>query len=149
MTTKYPSWMTEDLNRSGITVAIGKQLGFEFLTAEDTHEITNKYRVESYRIPYLDIEGNDTGFFRLRFRTPQLPPYKRKGKKTRYWQPAGSEPHAYFPHLGKLDWASIAKDVTVRIVFTEGEKKAAAAVANGIACIGLGGVWNFRRAGDE
>ena len=149
MKTTYPSWMTEDLARSGLTVAHAKKLGFLFLPSEETYEITGKYRVESYRIPYLDIDGEDTGFFRLRFRIPQLPPFKRKGKKTRYWQPKGSEPRAYFPHLGNFDWPNVANDPAVPLVITEGEKKAAAAVANGIACIGLGGVWNFRVVDDE
>lgn len=52
----------------------------------------------------------------------------------------------YLPPLLEKSWKEIAKDVTVSLVLTEGELKAACACKLNMPCIGLGGVYNWRSA---
>ncbi|HML30516.1 MAG TPA: DUF3854 domain-containing protein, partial [Hyphomicrobium sp.] len=49
----------------------------------------------------------------------------------------------YFPMVDGLDWPAIFDDTSYPVVITEGEKKALALAACGVAAIGLGGVYNF------
>jgi Domain of unknown function (DUF3854) len=64
----------------------------------------------------------------------------------KYDQPS-QPPRAYFP--GGIDWPRLRSDVNERLFETEGEKKAQAAATHGIACIGLGGVYNYKAKGKD
>jgi hypothetical protein len=60
-------------------------------------------------------------------------------KAPKYLQPKGSGVHIYtLPPVRE-----ILKNVRIPLCFTEGEKKAAKAVQEGLMCIGLGGLWSF------
>lgn len=133
--------MIEDLKRSGLTKTDGIKLKLEILTQEQTKKAVNKKQI-SYRIPYFDIQGKPTNFYRIRFLEPPKGLAGKAKKQQRYSQPKSTGNHLYFPTLTK--WQVIAKDVTIPITITEGEKKAAKACKEGIPCIGLGGVWSFR-----
>ena len=138
--------MLEDLKRSGITKADAAKLKMTTLTAATTYNISNK-RVKSYRIPYFDIQGRKTDFFRLRFLEDVKPSFAGADTKSqRYWQAPDSHPRAYFPPV--VPWDEIAEsDETIYI--TEGEKKAAKACLMDIPTIGLGGVWSWRSKKDR
>lgn len=136
--------MLADLARSGLTARDAKRLEFEVLSPDDTAVMlgSDLLRFHSYRIPYFDINGERTDFFRVRF----LEDVKDKnGRLLRYMQPGGSEPQPYFPP--GVEWARIARDPTVLVTITEGEKKAAAGCKHGLNAIGLGGVWSFQPKG--
>jgi hypothetical protein len=136
--------MVEDLHRSGLSDATIAAMGLTELTAKDCLSqlrwawdgIPNG----GYKIPYFDLEGKRTSFFRVRF-TPAI--RKKGGGLIRYGQPKDSTTRAYLP---PLPWCREAwRDVSVPLVITEGEKKAAKACQEGILTVGLGGVNSWLR----
>ena len=101
-----------------------------------------------FQIPYFDLKGRPTKFFRFRFLE-----YGEAGggfqqliagtaKPLRYAQQADTVNELYLPPL--IDWAAYANDSTRPLIITEGELKSACATKHGYACIGLGGVWCFK-----
>lgn len=118
------------------------------------------------RIPYHDVEGKPTGFYRVRFLGDPEPPAVKgfesavskldraagiNGRKVlRYLQPRLSGVHAYFPRLFP-QWAQLVVDPAKTLYITEGEFKAACATKHGFPCIGLGGVnsWSNNNEGLE
>lgn len=94
---------------------------------------------------------------------PDVPRLNEKGKPIKYERPAGSKPTPYFSPLDAdayyliaeraglnaptfesswSAWLWLLKQYEVDLVIDEGEKKAAAACANGFLTIGLAGIWN-------
>jgi hypothetical protein len=97
---------------------------------------------------YRDVKGDETDFYRFRFLEQPLPSgwdklSGRQRAELRYSQPTGTAPRAYFPKKFKFDrfFQTLPRDRELTI--TEGEFKADAAARHAIACIGLGGVWNY------
>lgn len=136
--------MLADLARSGLTAEDAKKLGVEPLTKDETErlvasKVTGRFHVCSYKIPYRNADGSESGMFRLKF----LEDVKdKKGKAIKYWQAEGSTPKAFFAPF--CDWLDVADDPSVAIVITEGEKKAAKTTRMGVPTIGLGGVWSWQ-----
>ena len=128
---------------SGLSPADVKRLHFEALTADEA--IALLPRGEAHRcmnIPYFDINGQLTSFFRIRYLgAPTSFRAIGSGKRWRYRQLKGSRNELYLSPL--IDWKRIAKDVKEPIIFTEGELKAASACKFGFPTIGLGGVQMF------
>src|SRR5262249_38748241 len=89
-----------------------------------------------YLLPYPKGDG----FHRVRL-FPPVP--TANGRSMRYCQPSGSAPRLYLPTRAL---AALA-DPTVPLWWTEGEKKALAGDQAGLACVGLGGLWNWLSAG--
>jgi len=129
-----------DLEKSGLRKEHIKKLKLKSLKQEETKKITGK-SLTAYKIPYFEITGKVSSFFRVRY-LEQPSSFAGAGKKIRYSQPENTDPHLYFPPL--LSWKEILKDVDTPLIITEGEKKAAKACEEGLATIGLGGVWSFR-----
>lgn len=130
----------EDLARSGLDKpSVVKKLKLnDLLNISESEKLLPMNEGEiavCYRFPYFDINGKE-----VRYQRWKVIPIDYGGAK--YHQEPKSIPHAYLPPL--VDWAKIAKDARVRVIITEGEKKAAAATLVGLPCIGLGGVWNFK-----
>lgn len=94
---------------------------------------------------------------------PDIARINEKGKPIKYERPAGSKPTPYFSPLDAdayyliaeraglnaptfesswSAWLWLLKQYEVDLVIDEGEKKAAAACANGFLTIGLAGIWN-------
>ena len=94
---------------------------------------------------------------------PDIARINEKGKPIKYERPAGSKPTPYFSPLDAdayyliaeraglnaptfesswSAWLWLLKQDKVDLVIDEGEKKAAAACANGFLTIGLAGIWN-------
>src|SRR5262249_27589870 len=88
-------------------------------------------------IPYLDREGEERGFGRLK---PDVP----LNSDRKYEQPKGVPVRPYFP---PMSWPLI-DDPAEPLLVTEGEKKSAAGAQKGFACVGLPGVdcWSGPRA---
>lgn len=97
-------------------------------------------------IPYFDINGKKTDFWRFRYlKQPDQKGFSAltKKKPLKYVQPAKSLNEIYLPPV--VDWAKVAKDPMEPILITEGEFKAACASINTeYPCIGLGGVWSWK-----
>lgn len=129
---KFAAFLVDDFAKSGLTITEIKKLYVEAMDETRTKEITGLFLTDSIFIPYYDINGEYTDFYRL----------KLFGCDIKYWQPKDTLPRFYLPTL--LDWASIASNTDVAIFFTEGEKKAAALCKAGYPAIGLGGVWSWK-----
>lgn len=134
------SRLIKKLASSGISADIGKQLGIEAKLEKEAMEMVER-PAAGFKIPYFDLNGKPTSFWRFRFLEPQFLP---GGKEIRYTQIKDSINEVYLPPL--IDWAMVAKEVEIPILITEGELKAAAACAKEFACMALGGVWMFRSA---
>jgi hypothetical protein len=66
-----------------------------------------------------------------------------QGHTMRYYQRAGTPPRLYIPPPAR---AALA-DATVPLLITEGEKKALKATQEGLACLAVGGLWNWQANG--
>lgn len=101
---------------------IAKKLGF------------NDSLIESaLAFPYPGCDGFE--------RYKVFPP--RGGKK--YLQPIGSKNHLYIPERVR----PILLEPSITLYITEGEKKTLKAVQEGLPCIGLSGLWNWKNKGEE
>jgi hypothetical protein len=111
----------------------------------------NFLEVASLKIPYFDLDGRTTTFYRLRYLEKPTGFAGVAEKPQRYAQPAGTLNQVYLPPLLEKSWSDIAQDASVRIYFTEGEFKSAAGCVAGLATIGLGGVdvWRAGKRGIE
>lgn len=121
-----------DLEKSGLTAetieaggfksvppgSITKRLGFNYPGLESCYEI-----------PYPGCNG----FARYRAF------YAEGQRGPKYLQRKGSGNHLYIPPTSRAYLA----DVAIPCYLTEGEKKAAKAAQEGLACVGLGGLWNW------
>ena len=143
---------------SGLTVDDANALGLELLTAADTKALSSSFLgLQSMKINYYGTDGQPITdypqgdpFFRVRYLT------KSKdfsgvagGKQQRYSQLPDTLPVAYFPR--NIEWLPVATNYKKPLLITEGELKAAKACKEGFACVGLGGVYNWRamKAGIE
>lgn len=130
----------EKLASSGITPAHAARLGIYAIQAQAV-EALGFPAAPALMIPYYDLDGEDTGFYRIRY----LEMVRNwKGEELRYMQPPRSLTGVYLPRVQGIDWAAVSVDPTVQIVLTEGELKAACACLRGIVTIALGGVDSYR-----
>jgi len=128
--------MLADIARSGLDDKDAKLLHMS--TAP--HKL--KPAIAGYTIPYFDTQGRKTKFYRVRYVESTNTGFAAlAGKKTlRYAQPPGTVNEVYLPPY--IDWKEYLAG-KLPIIFTEGEKKSAAATKNDLPTIGLGGVWCF------
>jgi hypothetical protein len=132
--------MLADLERSGLTSDDAKAMRLEALAATETADLVGEHcAFKSYKIPYFDLDGNATDYFRVRFTGDGAFGTKPEG---RYRQSKGSAPHACFPP--NRPWAILARDADEPVYITEGEKKAYRAAKEDLNVIALGGVWSFK-----
>ena len=114
-------------------------LGLELLAPDQTKELIGHTYDWSIKIPYRDVDGQVTGFDRVRILTP-------KGKM-KYSQARASGSHVFFPP--DTNWKKVLTDIDIPIIITEGEFKAWAITKSLVkdnlpyACIGLAGVTSW------
>ena len=125
---------------SGIGADLIVRLGIELVPARLDLQV--KVPVPTARIPYFDLDGKPTGFYRLRALARWVP--EGEEKERRYTQATGSGNHLYLPPVGTQTWREVATNSGIALLITEGEKKAACATALGFPTIGIGGVWSWR-----
>jgi hypothetical protein len=95
-------------------------------------------------LPFFDASGNQSGHIAVRM----MPPHKgQDGRLAKYLVPVGSSCHAYFPPFPCL-WRAL-EDPEAPIVIVEGIFKALAACQDGVATIGLMGMWNWTVKSDD
>jgi hypothetical protein len=148
------SLVVEKLATSGLTAEHGQSLGVAGLSAATVAQL-EFVEAPAMKIPYWDPWTGEAlagwpkapPFYRLRY-LQHVVDVKQllksgKPKPLRYVQPTGSAPCAYYPRIPDCDWPAILGG-TMDLLITEGELKAAKAVAERYPCIGLGGVWNWR-----
>ena len=137
---------------SGIDSATAAKLHLTGLQRAETKALGSSFAaVASLQIPYFDLNGDLTEFYRVRY-LEALPGFAGMAKKPqRYAQAPGSLNEVYLPPLLPRSWREIATDPTERIIITEGELKAAAGCAAGLNVMGLGGVdvWRSAKRGME
>lgn len=99
-----------------------------------------------FLIPYFDLEGRITKFWRYRYLETTKTGFDAltNKKDLRYAQPGKSLNELYIPPVAGTNWSSIAKNPEIPLIITEGELKAACATKLGHPTIGLGGVWCFK-----
>lgn len=139
--------MLAKLKLSGLEVEDARALGMVPCTARDATALGLSKHYAGFKIPYFDLNGRQTDFFRYRFLEPTKTGWDAvtDKKEQRYTQPVGSVNELYLPPLMKgTNWRTIANNSDRWLVITEGELKAACATKHGIRTIGLGGVWNFK-----
>lgn len=134
--------MLADLKRSGLTNTDAKNAGYETLTAKETKELTGNHAA-SYKIPYHDIKGNETKYYRVRYLEEVKGAFgSSKKKPLRYTGPKDEVPRFYYPV--SFDWLALKDDVTEPLMITEGEKKSEKACKAKLPCISIPGVWAWR-----
>lgn len=129
----------------GLTTAQLKRLQIRRVTHSEASQLLGfSAPASGILLPYFDRSGKTTAHFRIRF--DDAGPFGGKlPKDKRYRQRVNSGVHAYLPPL--VPWDKIASDKNAPLLFTEGEAKAAAACAHGLACVGLGGVTMWHKGG--
>ncbi len=127
----------DDLDRSGLgkPTTVRKLRYGEMLSKAQTYDATAVEDAVSYEIPYFDPAGNPLNYTRWK-----LFPITETNQP-KYIQEEKTIPRLYLPPL--IDWKKVCADPSIRIIITEGEKKAACATNMGLPCIALGGVWSF------
>ena len=126
--------MLKKLEDSGLDAQDAKKLGMLPKVNGDARDLTG-YDTPGFTLPYFDIAGKPTGFWR----------YRNFGKtKAKYVQAPNTGVAVYFPPIGDAKWAERIKEPTLPVFITEGELKAASATKAGFATMGLGGVWSFK-----
>ena len=133
-----------DLARSGLTESHAAIMGIRPQTPSETKKECGLYAY-SYDIPYFN-PANKSAWAGRRRMLEKPKDWKDDGDY-RYHQVAGTPPHLYFyPDMKweKLNLLQILLQPQAPLLITEGEKKAAKACVEGLPCIGLGGVWNWK-----
>ena len=129
---------------SGISASAAKLLQYKLLTAEQTEKLGHR-SVPSFTLPYFDLKGKATKFYRIRYLATTKTGMAKltDAKEQRYDQPAKTVNEVYFPPLMKQSWEAYLK-TDGAIIITEGELKAACATLHGYPTCALGGVWCFK-----
>lgn len=139
--------MLEKLKESALTVDDVRALRMAPCTARDAEALGLSKHFAGFKIPYFDLDGEQTEFFRYRYLESTKTGVDKltDAKDRKYGQPAGSGNHLYLPPLmGGSNWRTVASNPKIPLYITEGELKAACATKLGIPTIGLGGAWNFK-----
>jgi len=131
----------DELHASGLTDATITAAGIYSAEGETVGEILKwKPKTHSHGramvFPFRAFDGTANGFARVKPDHPRT----KDGKVIKYESPMRLDNRAYFGP-GLHDLLRSAE----RIVITEGEKKALAALQLGIPTIGLTGVWSWQR----
>jgi hypothetical protein len=139
----------EDLRRSGLSDATIVEAGLYTPAPGDLVRLLSGRLADQVRhvlvFPY-DVVGHgalwrrDDEFIRCKL----FPPVSgRDGHTIRYHQRAGTPPRLYIPAHAR----AALTDPSVPLLITEGEKKALKANQESLACVAVGGLWNWQAGG--
>ena len=93
-------------------------------------------------IPYLDANGDPTGYCRVK---PDSPQTNRRGKPIKYIAPTGAGNRLYVPP----GVAEKLERTDAELLVVEGEKKALSASQEGFASVGIAGVYSWKSGESE
>lgn len=96
-------------------------------------------RVPCMLFPVVGPDGGDAGLWQIK---PDSPRLDAKGRPRKYEMPGGSSMRLDF-HAARVRPEAL-RDPGVPLWITEGLKKVDAAIEQGLFCIGVLGVWNWR-----
>ncbi len=134
--------MLTDLKRSGLTAADGKKATYKPLNAKQVQDLTGNHAA-GYLIPYYDVAGKKTDYWRVRYTEEVKGAFGASKKKPlRYTGPKNALPRFYFPK--RVNWQKLNNDASEPLIITEGEKKAEKACKSGLPCFSVPGVWAWR-----
>jgi hypothetical protein len=143
---KYSPWVLHQLTASAITPQVASHNGVveNQGVGEKLKKLASPYRATAVIFPYRNLAGElyQPNFWRARFlaiNPTNLAAPPVSNLKQRYYQPAGSPNHIYFPRGVKE--AAISAGY---LLITEGEKKALSAMSHNIPCAALAGVDSWR-----
>lgn len=126
-----------DLEASGITQDTAVEAGL--------HSIESAKMAEMLGFPVpAETSGLVFRYERDFFRVKLFPPMAGSNGTMRYAQPKDSGVRLYIPHNVR----SILKNPNMPLYVAEGEKKALKASQEGLPCIGVGGLWSWRKDGE-
>jgi hypothetical protein len=139
----------EDLRKSGLADATIEAAGLYTpapgdlprllsarLAGQVRHVLVFPYEVASHAVPI----AHPGEYVRCKLFPPVSDGH---GHTIRYYQRMGTPPRLYVPARAR---AALA-DPAVPILITEGEKKALKADQDGLACVAVGGLWNWQTSG--
>jgi hypothetical protein len=139
-------WMVKKIALSSLTKEDATQLNLQPYTAEESVQLNLQRHGAGFKIPYYSADGKMLKMFRYRYEITAHESGFLKGAKLRkYDQPANTDPEVYLPQLKGLNWVTIQNSTDVPLTITEGELKAACACKQGLATVGVGGVYSFAR----
>jgi Domain of unknown function (DUF3854)/Family of unknown function (DUF5906) len=125
-----------------------KKLRFEAYTADEANKSLKNLPAyhAGFMIPYFDLEGRATKFWRYRYLESTKQGFEKltSKKDMRYAQPGRTLNELYLPPIAGTNWKLLAANPELPLIITEGELKAACATKSGFPTIGLGGVWCFK-----
>jgi hypothetical protein len=142
LTTFHPVHLA-DLQKSGLTEDDAGKAGLYTARPGDLNRLCGRAIPDGTTglvFPYPNADGHRDGFVRVKLFPPLV---DADGHTIRYLQRVGSPPRAYFPPGVER---VLGSDQPLAIV--EGEKKALAIAKAGVACVGIGGIWNFVQGGE-
>jgi len=126
-----------DLRRSGLSDSTIAAAGIRSLTPAEVKAALGRDAGAGYAIPYPGCVHRDgSPYVRVRLDNPW--------GEARYLTRKGETPHLYTPPGLPGGWR---EKTDLRLLLTEGEKKALAATQAGFPCLGLGGVWGWVKKG--
>lgn len=130
----------KDLQKSGLTYETIKALGIVSVRPCDISKAIGyeSTEIESiYRIPFK--KGSDR--YKVFYKTEAVPGRKRP----KYVQPKGTANRLYIPPtLPEVELQGMSD-----LYFVEGEKKAAKGVQEGLNCVAITGLWNWKCKGSD
>lgn len=110
-------------------------------------EIETSLNIDGILFKIWDIQKKDLLGHRIRYTKSAIENNEYPGPDgtTPKYRPSKDLGNVFFyPHLTSINlWKEIAKDITISVFITEGEKKAVLLCQYGYACIGLFGVNNW------
>lgn len=130
----------------GISTSALKGCALHVLDAAEHAALMKNPRVNvpGLALPYFDLKGEPNGHIR----TKLLGEFTSKdGKTAKYLSHVGGVNHLYFSPM--RDWGKINVDISIPILFLEGELKAIKAAQEGYSAIGISGVWNWRKREED
>ncbi len=128
----------KDLQKSGLTDSTIRDAGIKSVSPDQFNKklgFNIDGLVSMYEIPF----GDEYSRFKLFYEDGKE--FNKDGdKKPKYLARQGSGNRLYIPAAAK----SILDDVNMPLEITEGEKKALKACQEGLHCIGITGLWNWK-----
>lgn len=138
-----------DLRKSGLSDATIATAGLYTPPPGDLPRLLSPRLVDKVRhVLVFPYDGSSRGIPMRRpdefVRCKLFPPVSDgHGHTIRYYQRAGTPPRLYVPAHAR----GAVADPTVPLLITEGEKKALKANQEGLACLAVGGLWNWQVSG--
>ena len=128
-----------DLKKSGLSDETILEAGFKSVRPADIDKVFGyeTFAKSCYEIPYAET---DNSRFKMFYGEVDRVNPKTGEDRPRYLSKKGTKNHLYIPFKVK----PILNDLSIPLYITEGEKKALKATQEGLPCIAIPGLWNWK-----